>query len=100
MLFSVLPGPTCTRDDRRPTMAATKPPVAYQTPKQAAGGLLDRKDHIWIDRTDGKGYKCVLCGAVSLVTPPRYPTAPDWLPDHYEGLTNQERIMSVGHTTF
>ncbi len=83
-------------------MAAPTAAIDYQTPQhiQARDSRLDRKDHVWAPHKDGKGYKCLLCGAVCLDRPPRYPTSPEWMPDHYEVLTESERLASVGHTAY
>lgn len=43
-------------------------------------------------------YKCVLCGAITPSAPP-YPTDPEWLPQRYEALTDEERTMCLDHSS-
>lgn len=53
----------------------------------------DPKDHIWHYFPKRKLHKCVLCGALAAM-PPAYPTDPEWLPDKYEALTQDERDLA------
>lgn len=54
----------------------------------------NRADHVWLYYIDRNRWKCVLCGAIC-VHPPKYPTPPDWMPDRYEKLTEEEQVMCV-----
>ncbi len=62
----------------------------YQTPKAKS---LDRADHVWFERRKG-GWKCLLCGAVTDLIPPDYPTDKDWIPARYDKLTKDERALA------
>ncbi len=53
----------------------------------------DRKDHVWLETFDG--FKCCLCGAFTVTSPPPYPT-PDWTPLRYLSLTDAERSLCPG----
>lgn len=61
--------------------------MRYQTPRSAA---LKRTDHVWVRRLSGHGWKCCLCGAVSLRLPPPFPTPAGWMPARYEPLTAED----------
>lgn len=53
---------------------------------------IDRKDHVWHNRHN-RGWKCLLCGGITLELPPDYPTADDFTPIRYEPLTKEERAL-------
>lgn len=50
----------------------------------------NRVDHVWLE--DHVQFKCVLCGAVTQLPPPAYPTPTNWEPDGYEPLTAGDRL--------
>lgn len=62
--------------------------MRYQTPRSAS---VNRTDHVWVRRPDGRGWKCCLCGAVTLKLPPPYPTPEGWVAERYEPLTEADR---------
>lgn len=53
---------------------------------------LDRTKHIWF--RDAGRWRCCVCGAVTLKTPPTDPVPDGWFPEAYEPLTEAERGMA------
>jgi len=52
---------------------------------------VDLSDHVWYF-TAGV-YKCCSCGAITKTKPPRFPTDPAWMPEHYDPLDDGDRQL-------
>ena len=65
-------------------------------------GLAHRAEHVWFKVHCGTwagGYKCCICGGITMVLPP-FPTPDEWVPQEFElPLTAEERRLCPNPNT-